>query len=147
VDMYWARSRVLEYLNGIKGRLPAEVQPQLGPDATGVGWVLQYVLVDRRGELNLAELRSIQDWNVRYQLTAVPGVSEVATLGGFERQYQVVLEPERLLAYGIPTSRVLRAIRESNLDVGGRVLELGGSEYMVRGLGYLGGVEDIEAVA
>lgn len=147
VDMYWARSRVLEYLNGIKGRLPAEVQPQLGPDATGVGWVLQYVLVDRSGELNLAELRSIQDWNVRYQLTAVPGVSEVATLGGFERQYQVVLEPERLLAYGIPTSRVLRAIRESNLDVGGRVLELGGSEYMVRGLGYLGGVEDIEAVA
>jgi len=147
VDMYWARSRVLENLNGISGRLPAEVQPQLGPDATGVGWVLQYVLLDRSGQLNNADLRSLQDWSIRYQLTAVQGVSEVATLGGFEKQYQVELEPERLLAYDIPVARVLRALRESNLDVGGRVMEMGGSEYMVRGLGYLGSVEDVEAVA
>ena len=147
VDMYWARSRVLEYLNGIRGRLPEEVQPQLGPDATGVGWVMQYLLVDRSGKHTNAELRSIQDWNLRYQLTAVPGVSEIATLGGYEKQYQVELEPERLLAYGVPVSRVIKAIRESNLDVGGRVLELGGSEYMVRGLGYLGSIEDIEAIA
>ncbi|MBT8335467.1 MAG: CusA/CzcA family heavy metal efflux RND transporter [Gemmatimonadetes bacterium] len=147
VDMYWARSRVLEYLNGIRDRMPEAVQPQLGPDATGVGWVMQYVLLDRSGKLNNAELRSLQDWYVRYQLTAVPGVSEIATLGGFEKQYQVVLEPERLLAYDLPVPKVLSAIRESNLDVGGRVLELGGSEYMVRGLGYLGSVEDIESVA
>ena len=147
VDMYWARSRVLEYLNGIGERLPEALQPQLGPDATGVGWVMQYVLLDRSGRLDNAELRTLQDWYVRYQLTAVPGVSEIATLGGYEKQYQVELEPERLLAYGIHVSSVLRAIRESNLDVGGRVLELGGSEYMVRGLGYLGSVEDIEAVA
>lgn len=147
VDMYWARSRVLEYLNGIRGRLPEDVQPQLGPDATGVGWVAQYMLIDRSGTHDNAQLRSLQDWSIRYQLTAVPGVSEIATLGGFENQYQVELEPERLLAYGIPISRVLAAIRESNLDVGGRVLELGGSEYMVRGLGYLGSVEDIESIA
>ena len=147
VDLYWARSRVLEYLNGIGDKLPKEVQPQLGPDATGVGWVMQYVLLDRSGKLDNAELRSLQDWYVRYQLTAIPGVSEIATLGGFEKQYQVELEPERLLAYGIPVSRVLRALRESNLDVGGRVLELGGSEYMVRGLGYLGSVEDVQDVA
>ncbi|MGH7578347.1 MAG: efflux RND transporter permease subunit, partial [Longimicrobiales bacterium] len=147
VDMYWARSRVLEYLNGIRDKVPEEVQPQLGPDATGVGWVMQYVLLDRGGKYDNAQLRSLQDWNIRYQLTAVPGVSEIATLGGFEKQYQVELEPERLLAFGVPVSRVLSAIRESNLDVGGRVLELGGSEYMVRGLGYLGSVEDLEAIA
>ncbi|MGH7576870.1 MAG: efflux RND transporter permease subunit [Longimicrobiales bacterium] len=147
VDMYWARSRVLEYLNGIGDKLPEEVQPQLGPDATGVGWVMQYVLIDRSGKYDNAQLRSLQDWSVRFQLTAVPGVSEIATFGGFEKQYQVELEPERLLAYNIPVSRVLAAIRESNLDVGGRVLELGGSEYMVRGLGYLGSVEDIESIA
>ncbi|MGE0160807.1 MAG: efflux RND transporter permease subunit [Gemmatimonadales bacterium] len=147
VDLYWARSRVLEYLNGVRDRLPADVQPQLGPDATGVGWVMQYVLLDRSGRLNNAELRTLQDWTLRYELTAVPGVSEIATLGGYERQYQVELEPERLLAHDLAVSSVLRAIRESNLDVGGRALELGGSEYMVRGLGYLGSVEDIEAVA
>jgi Cu(I)/Ag(I) efflux system membrane protein CusA/SilA len=147
VDMYWARSRVLEYLSGIRAKLPLEVQPQLGPDATGVGWVMQYALLDRTGRLNNAELRSLQDWHVRYQLTAVEGVSEIATLGGHERQYQVELEPERLLAYGIPVSRVLDAIRDSNLDVGGRAIELGGTEYVVRGLGYLGSVEDVESVA
>jgi Cu(I)/Ag(I) efflux system membrane protein CusA/SilA len=147
VDMYWARSRVLEYLSGIGDALPDAVRPQLGPDATGVGWVMQYVLLDHSGKLDNAGLRSLQDWTVRYQLTAVPGVSEIATIGGFERQYQVELEPERLLAYDIPLSRVVTALSESNLDVGGRVLELGGSEYMVRGLGYLGSVGDIEAVA
>jgi copper/silver efflux system protein len=147
VDMYWARARVLEYLSGIGDRLPEAVRPRLGPDATGVGWVMQYVLLDHSGTLDNAELRSLQDWTVRYQLTAVPGVSEVATLGGFEKQYQVELEPEQLLAYGIPLSRVVGALRESNLDVGGRVLELGGSEYMVRGLGYLGSVEDVASVA
>jgi Cu(I)/Ag(I) efflux system membrane protein CusA/SilA len=147
VDLYWARSRVLEYLNGLRDRLPQDVQPQLGPDATGVGWVLQYMLVDRSGRYDNAQLRTLQDWHIRYQLAAVPGVSEIATLGGYEKQYQVVLEPERLLAYGMPVPRVLKAIRESNLDVGGRVLELGGSEYMVRGLGYLGSVEDIESIA
>jgi Cu(I)/Ag(I) efflux system membrane protein CusA/SilA len=147
VDLYWARSRVLEYLNGIRDRMPADVQPQLGPDATGVGWVLQYVLLDRSGRLDNAHLRSLQDWQVRYQLTAIPGVSEVATLGGYQRQYQVVLEPERLLAYGIPISKVVQAIRASNMDVGGRSIELGGAEYVVRGLGYLGSVDDIEAVA
>ncbi|HUF71127.1 MAG TPA: CusA/CzcA family heavy metal efflux RND transporter [Longimicrobiales bacterium] len=147
VDMYWARSRVLEYLNGLRDRLPQEVQPQLGPDATGVGWVMQYMVIDRSGKHDNAQLRTLQDWHIRYQLTAVRGVSEIATLGGFEKQYQVVLEPERLLAYGIPVPRVLKAIRESNLDVGGRVLELGGNEYMVRGLGYLGSVDDIESIA
>jgi Cu(I)/Ag(I) efflux system membrane protein CusA/SilA len=111
VDMYWARSRVLEYLNGLGDRLPEEVQHQLGPDATGVGWVMQYVLLDRSGQYDNAELRSLQDWYVRYQLTALPGVSEVATLGGYEKQYQVELEPERLLAYGLPISKVIQAIR------------------------------------
>jgi Cu(I)/Ag(I) efflux system membrane protein CusA/SilA len=147
VDLYWARSRVLEYLNSIRDRLPEAVQPQLGPDATAVGWVYQYLLVDTTGTRNLAELRSLQDWYVRFQLQAVDGVAEIATLGGFEKQYQVDIEPERLLAYDIPVSRVVQAIRESNLDVGSRVLELGGSEYMVRGLGYLGGVEDIRQVS
>ena len=147
VELYWARSRVLEYLNGVRDELPEAVQPQLGPDATGVGWVYQYVLADTTGSRNLAELRSLQDWYVRYALESVQGVAEVATLGGFEKQYQVDLEPERLLAYGIPVSKVVKAIRESNLDVGSRVLELGGSEYMVRGLGYLGGIEDVRSVA
>jgi Cu(I)/Ag(I) efflux system membrane protein CusA/SilA len=147
VDLYWARSRVLEYLNGVRDELPEAVQPQLGPDATGVGWVYQYVLVDTTGTRNLAELRSLQDWFVRYQLESVRGVAEVATLGGFEKQYQVDIEPERLLAYKIPVSRVVKALRESNQDVGSRVLELGGSEYMVRGLGYLGGIEDVGKVS
>ncbi len=147
VDIYWARSRVLEYLASVGDLLPEQVQPQLGPDATGVGWVMQYVLLDRTGTLNNAELRTLQDWYVRYQLTAVPGVSEIATLGGYEKQYQVELDPERLLAFGIPVGKVIKAIRESNLDVGGRVLELGGNEYMVRGMGYLGSIDDIEAVA
>ncbi|MGE0161299.1 MAG: efflux RND transporter permease subunit [Gemmatimonadales bacterium] len=147
VDLYWARSRVLEYLNSIVGRLPFEVRPQLGPDATGVGWVMQYALIDRSGRMTNADLRSLQDWTVRYQLASVPGVSEIASLGGFERQYQVQLEPERMLAHGLPISEVVAAISRSNVEVGGRALELGGSEYMVRGLGYLRSVEDIESVA
>jgi len=144
-DIYWARSRVLEYLNGIRSQLPDGVEPTLGPDATGVGWVFEYVL--ESDSLDLQELRSLQDWYVRYQLTAVPGVSEVASLGGFEKQYQVEVDPERLRAFGIPVTRVTQALGSHNIDIGARVLEMGGREYMIRGLGYLGSVEDIRDVA
>ena len=143
-DIYWARSRVLEYINGIRPQLPAGVEPTLGPDATGVGWVFEYVL--ESDSLDLSELRSLQDWYLRYQLTAVPGVSEVATLGGFERQYQVEVDPERLRAFGIPVTRVVQAISAHNVDIGARVLEMSGREYMIRGLGYLGNIEDIRNV-
>jgi Cu(I)/Ag(I) efflux system membrane protein CusA/SilA len=145
-DLYWARSRVLEYVSGIKGRLPAAVTPSLGPDATGLGWIYQYALEDTTGRLNLAELRSVQDWYLRYALTAVPGVAEVASIGGFEKQYQVDLDPAKLLAYGIPVTRVIDAIRSSNEDAGAMVMELSDREYMVRGLGYLQSISDIEAV-
>jgi Cu(I)/Ag(I) efflux system membrane protein CusA/SilA len=144
-DIYWARSRVLEYLNGIRQNLPPGAEPVLGPDATGVGWVFEYVL--ESDSLDLAELRSLQDWYIRYQLTAVPGVSEVATVGGFVKQYQVEVIPERLRAFNIPVTRVAQAIGAHNVDIGARVLELGGREYMIRGLGYLGGIEDIQDVA
>ncbi len=143
-DIYWARSRVLEYLNGIRGRLPEGAEPSLGPDATGVGWVYEYVL--ESDSLDLAQLRTLQDWYVRYQLTAVPGVSEVASLGGFVKQYQVEVDPERLRAFNIPVTRVTEALGAHNADIGARVLELGGREYMIRGLGYLRGVADIEQV-
>jgi Cu(I)/Ag(I) efflux system membrane protein CusA/SilA len=145
-DLYWARSRVLEYLNGIKGKLPATVTPMLGPDATGLGWVYQYALEDTSGRLNLAQLRSVQDWYLRYALTAVPGVSEVASVGGFEKQYQVDIDPTRLLAYGIPVTRVMSAIQSANADVGAMTMELSEREYMVRGLGYLKSIGDIENV-
>ncbi|MEP6621850.1 MAG: CusA/CzcA family heavy metal efflux RND transporter, partial [bacterium] len=145
-DLYWARSRVMEYLNGIKGKLPAIVTPTLGPDATGLGWVYQYSLEDTTGTLNLAELRSIQDWNLRYALTGVPGVSEVASIGGFEKQYQVDIDPTKLLAYGIPVTRVMSAIQGANNDVGAMTIELSEREYMVRGLGYLKSMTDIENV-
>jgi Cu(I)/Ag(I) efflux system membrane protein CusA/SilA len=145
-DLYWARSRVLEYLNGITGRLPASVAPTLGPDATGLGWVYQYALEDTTGRLDLAGLRSLQDWYLRYALTAVPGVSEVASVGGFEKQYQVDLDPTRLQAYGMPITRVMAAIQNANSDVGAMVLELSEREYMVRGLGYLKSIGDIENV-
>ncbi len=145
-DLYWARSRVLEYLNGIAGKLPARVTPTLGPDATGLGWVYQYVIEDTTGTLNLAQLRSVQDWYLRYALTAVPGVSEVASVGGFEKQYQVDLDPARLLAYGIPVTRIMSAIQDANSDVGAMTMELSEREYMVRGLGYLRGTGDIENV-
>ncbi|MFN3842524.1 MAG: efflux RND transporter permease subunit [Rehaibacterium terrae] len=141
-DLYWARSRVLEYLSGVSGRLPAGVAPSLGPDATSVGWVYQYILQSDRHSLD--ELRAIQDWYLRYQLTAAEGVAEVATVGGFERQYQVAVDPQRLQAYGVTTREVTDAIRESNVDVGGRTLELSETEYMIRGRGYLRGLADIE---
>lgn len=145
-DLYWARSRVLEYLNGITGKLPTSVTPRLGPDATGLGWVYQYALEDTTGRLNLAQLRSIQDWYLRYALTAVPGVAEVASLGGYEKQYQIDLDPAKLLAFGIPVTRVMDAIRNANADIGAMVVELSEREYMVRGLGYLKSLSDIENV-
>ncbi len=146
VDLYWARSRVLEYLNAVQGQLPEGAMTMLGPDATGVGWVMQYILADTTGALNLAQLRSLQDWTVRPALTAVEGVAEIAALGGFEKQYQIEVDPARLLAYGIPISRVVQAVRASNQDVGGRVLEMGGSEYVVQGQGRFQDMDDIRAV-
>ena len=145
-DLYWARSRVLEYLNGIKGKLPSTVTPTLGPDATGLGWVYQYALEDTTGRLDLSQLRSVQDWYLRYALTSVPGVSEVASVGGFEKQYQVDIDPAKLLAYGIPVTRVMSAIQSANNDVGAMTMELSEREYMVRGLGYLKSIADIENV-
>ena len=145
-DLYWARSRVLEYLSGIKAKLPASVTPTLGPDATGLGWVFQYALVDTTGTLNLGELRTLQDWYLRYALTAVPGVAEVATIGGFEKQYQVDIDPAKLLAYGVSITQVMGAIQNANNDVGAMVMELTEREYMVRGLGYLRSISDIENV-
>ena len=145
-DLYWARSRVMEYLNGLTGKLPSTVTPSLGPDATGLGWVYQYALEDTTGRLDLAQLRGIQDWQLRYALTAVPGVAEVASIGGFEKQYQVDLDPARLRAFGISIDRVSNAIRSANSDVGAMVIELAEREYMIRGLGYLESLRDIENV-
>ena len=142
-DIYWARSRTLEYLSAVLQRLPQGVKTELGPDATGVGWVFQYALVDKSGKHSLAELRSLQDWFLRYQLKSVPGVAEVAPLGGFVRQYQVNVDPNRLQSYRIPIMKVVEAVRSGNNDVGGRLIELSGSEYMVRGRGYAKSVEDI----
>ncbi|HEU0078879.1 MAG TPA: efflux RND transporter permease subunit, partial [Longimicrobiaceae bacterium] len=146
-DLYWARSRVLEYLSAIRGKIPAGAASTLGPDATGLGWVYQYVLEDTTGTRSLAELRAVQDWYLRYRLTSVPGVSEVASVGGFEKTYQVEVDPARLRAYGIPVTRVMQAIRSSNEDAGAMMMELSEREFMVRGLGYLRGIEDIENVA
>jgi Cu(I)/Ag(I) efflux system membrane protein CusA/SilA len=146
-DIYWARSRVLEYMQTVQGRLPQGVTPTIGPDATGVGWVFQYALVDRSGRQSLADLRSLQDWYLRYQLETVPGVAEVATIGGFVRQYQVQVDPEKLRAYNIPLSLVIDRVRASTNEVGGRVLEIGGAEYMIRGLGYVRTLADLENVA
>ena len=145
-DIYWARSRVLEYLSGVRETLPTGVSTQLGPDATGLGWVFQYVLQDTSGKQNLADLRSLQDWYLRYHLKSVPGVAEVAPLGGFGRQYQVNLDPNRLLFYGIPVSRVVEAVRGGNAEAGGRLIEFGGTEYMVRGRGYAKSIQDIEEI-
>ena len=145
-DMYWARSRVLEYLNYVSGRLPDEVTPTLGPDATGVGWIYEYALVDRTGRHDLAQLRSIQDWYLRYPLQTVSGVSEVASVGGFVKQYQVEVDPNALQAYNIPLSKVRMAIMRSNKDVGGRLIEMAETEYMVRGLGYIKSIDDINNI-
>ena len=145
-DMYWARSRVLEYLNYVSSRLPAGVSPSLGPDATGVGWIYEYALVDRTGQHDLAKLRSIQDWYLRYPLQTVQGVSEVASVGGFVKQYQVEVDPNVLLAYDISLAKVKKAIQRSNQDVGGRLVEMAETEYMVRGLGYLQGIEDLKVI-
>ena len=146
-DLYWARSRVLEYIQQLGGRLPQGAQPMIGPDATGVGWVFEYVLVDRTHQHSLADLRALQDWQVRYQLETVPGVAEVASIGGFVKQYQVQLDPNKLLAYGIPLSMVIDRVRASTNEVGGRVLEMNGARYMVRGLGYLTSLKDLEEVS
>ena len=142
-DIYWARSRVLEYLQTIAGRLPADVHPAIGPDATGAGWVYEYALVDHSHRYSLADLRTLQDWHLRYQLETVPGVAEVASMGGFVRQYQVSLDPNKLLAYGIPLSTVIDRVKSSTNEVGGRVLELSGTRYMIRGLGYLQSLDDL----
>jgi Cu(I)/Ag(I) efflux system membrane protein CusA/SilA len=146
VDIYWARSRALEYLNQVSGRLPRGVTPTLGPDASGVGWVFQYALMDDSKKYDLAQLRSLQDWYLRYQIGSVEGVAEVASVGGFVRQYQVNLDPNKLAAYRLPVKSVVDAIRMSNNDVGGRSVELSGAEYMVRGRGYIRSVKDLEMI-
>ena len=146
-DLYWARSRVLEYLSKILPRLPEGVRTEMGPDATSVGWVFQYALIDRSGTHDLAELRSLQDWYLRYALQAVPGVAEVAAVGGFTKQYQVNVDPDLLLAYKVPLTQVIDAVRKGNNEVGGRLLEFASTEYMVRGRGYVRGVDDIERIA
>lgn len=145
-DPYWARSRVLEYLSQVAGRLPSEARPALGPDATGVGWVYEYALVDRSGNHDLAQLRSLQDWFLKYELQTVPGVSEVATVGGMVKQYQVVLDPDRLRAYGLSLSKVRSAIQNANREVGGSVIEMAEAEYMVRATGYIDELEDLRRI-
>src|SRR5438876_4220805 len=145
-DIYWARSRVIEYLSAVRGMLPEGVNPVIGPDATGVGWVYEYALVDKTGKHNLAELRSFQDWHLRYALESVKGVAEVAPVGGFVRQYQIDLDPNKLVAYGIPLKEVVERIRMSNADVGGKIFEVGSTEYYVRGRGYIKNIEDIENI-
>ncbi|HEX2660178.1 MAG TPA: efflux RND transporter permease subunit, partial [Polyangia bacterium] len=145
-DLYWARSRVLEYLNGLRGSLPEGVSPNLGPDATGIGWVFQYALVDKSGKHGLDDLRTFQDFTLRYALGSVPGVAEVASVGGYQKQYQVVVDPDRLRAFNLSLTDVSDAIRESNDDVGGRIIEMSGREYYVRGRGYITSLAAIENV-
>ena len=145
-DLYWARSRVLEYLNQVQGRLPAQAKASLGPDATGVGWIYEYALVDRTGQHDLSQLRALQDWFLKYELKSVPNVAEVASVGGMVRQYQIVIDPDRLRAYGIPFSRVVQAVRGANQETGGSVLELGEAEYMVRARGYLKSLDDFRKI-
>jgi Cu(I)/Ag(I) efflux system membrane protein CusA/SilA len=145
-DLYWARSRVLEYLNQVSGQLPPSAKPGLGPDATGVGWIYEYALTDRSGRHDLAQLRSIQDWFLKYELQTVPGVAEVATVGGMVRQYQVVLNPDAMRAHGLPLAKIRSAIQRGNREVGGSVIEMGEAEYMVRATGYLQSREDLEQI-
>lgn len=145
-DLYWARSRVLEYLNQVQARLPAQAKTSLGPDATGVGWIYEYALIDRSGTLDLSQLRALQDWFLKYELKTVPNVSEVASIGGMVRQYQVVLDPDRLRAFNIPHQQVIEAIQNANQETGGSVLELGEAEYMVRASGYLQSLDDFRSI-
>ncbi|HEU4385969.1 MAG TPA: CusA/CzcA family heavy metal efflux RND transporter [Anaeromyxobacteraceae bacterium] len=145
-DIYWARTRTLEYLSGVLGRLPTDAKAELGPDATGLGWVFQYALVDQTGQRSLADLRSYQDWTLRYYLKAVPGVAEVASVGGFGRQYQVNVDPNKLRNYGLSIQRVVEAVRGGNIEAGGRLIEFGGTEYMVRGRGYAKSIADFESI-
>ncbi len=145
-DLYWARARTTEYLAGVQGKLPPDAKPELGPDASGLGWIFQYVLQDDSGQQSLADLRSLQDWYLRYQLKSVPGVSEVASLGGFSKQFQVTLDPNRLRAFGVTVRRVVEAVRGGNVESSGRLLEFGGTEYMVRGRGYAKSIEDLESI-
>jgi Cu(I)/Ag(I) efflux system membrane protein CusA/SilA len=145
-DIYWARSRVLEYLNTVRSRLPADANTRIGPDATGIGWIYQYALVDRSGRHDLGQLRTLQDFSIRYALNSIPGVAEVASVGGYEQQYQVTVDPVRLRNFGLSVSDVVQAVRRSNSDVGARVLEMSEREYFVRGRGYLTSVEDIESI-
>src|SRR6266576_3144722 len=145
-DPYWARSRVLEYLNQVQSRLPAQAKASLGPDATGVGWVYEYALIDRRGKMDLSQLRALQDWFLKYELKTVPNVSEVASVGGMVRQYQIVLDPDRLRAYNIPHAKVIDAVQKANQEAGGSVLELGEAEYMVRASGYLKSLDDFRKI-
>ncbi|MDH5370527.1 MAG: CusA/CzcA family heavy metal efflux RND transporter, partial [Gammaproteobacteria bacterium] len=145
-DIYWARSRVLEYLSQVASRLPPEARPALGPDATGVGWVYEYALKDSTGKTDLSQLRSLQDWFLKYELQTVPGVSEVATLGGMVKQYQVVLDPDRLRAYSIPLHKVRMAIKNANQEVGGSVIEMAEAEYMIRATGYIKGIDDLKRI-
>src|SRR6202790_3822874 len=145
-DIYWARSRVIEYLNSIRGLLPEGVNPLIGPDATGVGWVFEYALVDESGKYNLAQLRSLQDWNLRYALESVSVVAEVAPVGGFVKQYQVDLDPNKLVAYNVTVSDFVDAIRRSNMDVGGRTVEIATTQFFVRGRGYIKSINDLEEV-
>ena len=145
-DLYWARSRVLEYIQQLQGVLPKNVSPMIGPDATGAGWVYEYAVIDHSHRHSLAELRTLQDWYLRFQLETVPGVAEVASMGGFIRQYQANLDPNKLRAYNIPLSMVIDRVRDSTNEVGGRVLEMAGARYMIRGLGYLRSLQDLESV-
>ncbi|MGH8122985.1 MAG: efflux RND transporter permease subunit, partial [Rudaea sp.] len=145
-DLYWARSRVLEYLNQVQSRLPSAARTALGPDATGVGWIYEYALVDRSGKHDLSELRAEQDWFLRYELKTVPGVAEVATVGGMVREYQIVLDPDRLRAYGVTQNQVIKAVQRANGEAGGAVLELAEAEYMVRASGYLKSLADFRTI-
>jgi Cu(I)/Ag(I) efflux system membrane protein CusA/SilA len=145
-DLYWARSRVLEYLNTAAERLPAGVQPALGPDATGVGWIYEYALVDRSGRHDLAQLRALQDWFLKFELQALPNVAEVATVGGMVKQYQILVDPVRLRALGIGLDKVMSAVQNANRETGGSVVEMAEAEYMVRATGYLQSIQDIERI-
>ncbi|MBP1747519.1 MAG: silA, partial [Deltaproteobacteria bacterium] len=146
-DIYWARSRVLEYLQAVRTKLPQDVNPVLGPDATSLGWGFSYALVDETGKYDLAQLRSLQDWNLKLAIESVPGISQVASIGGFVKQYQITIDPNRLVAFNIPVTKVMEAVKRSNLDVEGRVLEFSGIEYMVRGRGYIKDISDLENIA